>query len=273
MDIVGKITDPGDFFGARSAQSAADTSAKLGAETLAMQKDWMNYIQGMYEPYHEAGIKALSGQMGMLDKMNQPIDYAALQSGPEYAAMQQAASNQLMANKEAMGGMGATSTGNALGANTFNILNALGNQQRADQQNQFNALGAISGMGMQGNQGVGTFGGDTLSGMAGTMSGIGTGAMNAAAMKQQQGSNLLGAGIGLLAAFSDIRLKDNIKATGEKTKNGHEIYTWDWNEKANEIGLKGSNKGVIADKVEVSNPELVMIDKDTGYKKVNYAGV
>lgn len=271
-DTLGFITDPGDFLGARSSKKAAETSADLGYKTLEMQQEWMDYIKGMYEPYNQAGLTAMSRQMGMLDDLNQPIDYAALQAGPEYAAMSQAANQELMANQEAMGGMGGTSAGNALGANSFNILNTLGNQQRADQLNQFNALGAISGMGLQGSQGVGTFGGNTMSGMAGTMSGIGTSAMNQAAMQQQQGTGLLSAGVGLLSMFSDIRLKDNIKSTGEKSEKGHEIYTWVWNELAESLGLTGSGKGVIADKVELKDPEAITID-ESGYKKVDYARV
>lgn len=271
-DTLGKITDPGDFLGAQGAKKAQKTSADLGYKTLAMQQDWMDYIKGMYEPYNQAGLSALSSQMGMINDLNSPIDYAAIQAGPEYAAMSQAANQNLMANQEAMGGMGSTSTGNALGASTFNILNQLGQQQRADQMNQFNAYGAMSGQGMQGSQGLGSFGGDTLSGMAGTMSGIGTGAMNSAAAQQQQGTGLLTAGVGLLSMFSDIRLKDNINATGEKSKNDHEIYTWDWNDLAEGLGLSGSGKGVIADKVELKDPKAITID-ESGYKKVDYARV
>lgn len=271
-DVLGKITDPGDFLGAQSSKKAAETSADLGYQTLAMQQEWMDYIKGMYEPYNDAGLNALAQQQGMLGELTAPIDYDAIAKGPEYAAMSQAANQNLMANQEAMGGMGSTSTGNALGANSFNILNQLGQQQRADQYNKYNALGAISGQGMQGGNSLGSFGGNTLSGMAGTMSGIGTGAMNQAAMQQQQGTGLLTAGVGLLSMFSDIRLKDNIKATGERSPNGHELYTWDWNELAKDLNLTGSGKGVIADKVELKDPEAITID-ESGYKKVDYARV
>lgn len=271
-DFLGKITDPGDFLGAQSSKAAQKTSADLGYKTLGMQQDWMDYIKGMYEPYNQAGLSALSSQMGMINDLSDPIDYAAIQAGPEYAAMSQAANQNLMANQEAMGGMGSTSAGNALGANSFNILNQLGNQQRQDKMNQFNAYGAMSGQGMQGGNSLGSFGGNTLSGMAGTMSGIGTGAMNQAAMQQQQGTGLLTAGVGLLSMFSDVRLKDNIKATGEKSAKGHEIYTWDWNDIAEGLGLTGSGKGVIADKVEIKDPDAITID-ESGYKKVDYARV
>ncbi|AUR86849.1 hypothetical protein NVP1090B_14 [Vibrio phage 1.090.B._10N.286.48.F1] len=277
-DTLGKITDPGDFLGAQSSKKAAETSADLGYQTLGMQQEWMDYIKGMYEPYNQAGLSALSSQMGMINDLSDPIDYAAIQAGPEYAAMSQAANQNLMANQEAMGGMGSTSAGNALGANSFNILNQLGQQQRADQMNQFNAYGAMSGQGMQGSQGVGSFGGDTLSGMASTMSGIGTGALNAAAQKQNASMGLIG-GLGSafmsgggLAMFSDIRLKDSIEFTGEYSPNGHEIYTWEWNDLAKDLNLTGSGKGVIADKVELKDPEAITID-ESGYKKVDYARV
>ncbi|MEL7286259.1 MAG: hypothetical protein AAGJ57_01475 [Pseudomonadota bacterium] len=271
-DFLGKITDPGDFLGAQSSKKAQQTSADLGYKTLAMQQDWLDYIKGAYEPYQEAGLDALGRQMSMIDQLNQPTDYAALQRGPEYSAISEAVNRSLLANQEAMGDVGSSATANALGANTFNILNTLGQQQKGDQMNQFNVLGAISGKGLQGSQGLGTFGGNTISGMAGTLSGIGTNALNAAAAQKQQGAGLLSAGAGLLAAFSDIRLKDNIEFTGKRSPKGHEIYTWDWNEEAEKLGLTGKGEGVIADKVEAKDPKAVTID-ESGFKKVNYARV
>jgi hypothetical protein len=48
------------------------------------------------------------------------------------------------------------------------------------------------------------------------------------------------------ALFSDKRLKDNIEKVGE-TPGGTNVYTWDWNEKAEEVGAdKQPNIGVIA---------------------------
>ena len=46
-------------------------------------------------------------------------------------------------------------------------------------------------------------------------------------------------------------------------------YSWTWNEKANEIGLFGESRGVIAQEVQAVNEDYVMLDK-TGYLKVNY---
>ena len=66
---------------------------------------------------------------------------------------------------------------------------------------------------------------------------------------------------------SDPILKENIVKLG--TENGFNIYSWDWNSKANKFGLYGSDSGVMASEVKRSNPEAVVIDPD-GYMKVNY---
>lgn len=270
--LLGKITDPGDFFGSQSSASAAQTSADLGYKTLDMQKDWLNYIKGQYEPYSEAGQRALTAQEGMLSQLAAGPDYEAASNSQAFQEANRQAQYSLLNSAEATGGLGSTATGNALGASSANVLSNVANEQYGNLYNYFSALGALSGQGLQGSQGVGSFGGDTISGMAGTMSGIGTGALNAAAQQTQRGTGLLTAGAGLLAAFSDIRLKKNVKATGEYTERGNEIYTWDWNEKAKKLGLVGSGRGVIADHAEQVTPAAVSTDK-SGYKVVDYARV
>lgn len=81
------------------------------------------------------------------------------------------------------------------------------------------------------------------------------------------------AGNALMAAipyiFSDINLKSGVKF--EKEVNGFNWYSWTWNDNARRLGLSGDAQGVIAQEVERTRPDLVVI-KD-GYKAVNYAGV
>ncbi|MCE7642285.1 tail fiber domain-containing protein [Vibrio fluvialis] len=299
--ILGIAHDPGDFLGAQATRNAAETSADLGYKTLGMQQDWLNYIKNQFEPYSEAGQKALGQQMGQLSTLKSLSNseyptfdaapsYADLANSQEFKDLNNQAQYSLLNASEATGGLGSTATGNALGASTANVLSNLYGQKYAENVDQynadvaarndlysrnldyFNALGAISGRGLQGSQGLGSFGGDTLSGMASTMSGIGTGALNAAANQTQMGAGLLSAAGGILSAFSDIRLKRNVKATGEYTERGNEIYTWDWNEKAEKLGLVGSGRGVIADHAEQVTPAAVSTDK-SGYKVVDYARV
>ena len=68
--------------------------------------------------------------------------------------------------------------------------------------------------------------------------------------------------------LSDERLKENIKPIG-KSENGHNLYTWDWNDKAKELGVNDPTTGVLAQEVKKYMPEAV-IEDENGYYKVNY---
>lgn len=77
------------------------------------------------------------------------------------------------------------------------------------------------------------------------------------------------AGIGtLVGLFSDERLKENIQKIGE-SKNGHNLYIWNWNDRAKELGIDSPTIGVIAQEVMKYMPEAVSKDA-SGYYKVNY---
>jgi hypothetical protein len=70
----------------------------------------------------------------------------------------------------------------------------------------------------------------------------------------------------LISAFSDKRLKKNIKETGESL-GGHKLYSYDVKVGPN----KGQHQvGVIAQEVERKDPSAVVTDPTTGYKAVNY---
>ena len=76
---------------------------------------------------------------------------------------------------------------------------------------------------------------------------------------------------GGFGGFSDISLKDNIQRIGVSS-DGINIYSWDWNEKAKEIGADSQpNKGLIAQDLLTSKPEAVFQDEDTGYLMIDYS--
>ena len=84
--------------------------------------------------------------------------------------------------------------------------------------------------------------------------------------------DILGTGAQLYATklmfASDERLKENIKPIG-KSENGHNLYTWDWNDKAKELGVNDPTIGVLAQEVKRYMPEAVITDEN-GYYRVNY---
>jgi hypothetical protein len=68
--------------------------------------------------------------------------------------------------------------------------------------------------------------------------------------------------------MSDKTLKENIKPIG-KSENGHNVYTWDWNDKAKELGVNDPTTGVLAQEIIKYMPEAVSKHAN-GYYMVNY---
>ena len=95
------------------------------------------------------------------------------------------------------------------------------------------------------------------------------GAATQGAQQAQTGGAILGA---LASFFSDERLKDNIEPIG--TFNGHNVYSWTWNDKMPDKSLIGEKGiGVIAQEVYSYAPELIIDNDKSGYLKVNYGGL
>lgn len=73
--------------------------------------------------------------------------------------------------------------------------------------------------------------------------------------------------IGTILSISDIRLKENIELV-DNVK-GYNVYTWDWNDTAKELGVDAPTKGVIAQEILQTKPEAVTLH-NSGYLMVNY---
>lgn len=71
------------------------------------------------------------------------------------------------------------------------------------------------------------------------------------------------------AAPSDETLKTEIKLIG-KLKNGIELFTWKWNQKAKDLGITGETRGVMAQRIQKIIPEAVLKHAD-GYLMVDYS--
>lgn len=177
----------------------------------------------------------------------------------------------------------------ALGQDQQSIQNLLGiggqqqNQQWMTQQAPYNALQAQGGL----LQPVANYFGQsapektvkTGGGLGGLLGGIGQiaslaggfpgvgsiggffGGSGLNGLSQGVGSLFSSSSMGPYQAFSDRRLKENIKHIGEE--NGHRIYEFNY------IGNPQAYVGVMADEVEKIDPEAVYV-VDDGIKAVNY---
>lgn len=70
--------------------------------------------------------------------------------------------------------------------------------------------------------------------------------------------------------FSDARLKDNVTHIGKDE--GYNVYTWEWNDKAKELGIDQPTVGVMAQEVLETNPDAISVDEN-GYYRVNYGAL
>lgn len=176
-------------------------------------------------------------------------------------------------------------------------LGMLSGQQRLETDQLRRALAATQGAFIPQSAALDVLqAGLTVGGMAQQAQQFGTGLFGEAAVTGLEGllasaqgqADLLGeVGAGVLAAgarsddtglfdklqeiFSDIRLKENVEFVG-RNQNGFNIYKWDWNDKANELGKVGSDVGVLAQELLETHPERVSVN-DSGYYQVNYSGI
>ena len=86
----------------------------------------------------------------------------------------------------------------------------------------------------------------------------------------ETGAGLAGIGefLKLAGIFSDKRLKKNIKFIG-KSKEGFNLYKWDWNDIAKKLGINDPTIGVIAQEVQKTNPSAIS-KSENGYLMVDY---
>lgn len=248
--------------GLRTGATAAARDAKeLGENQLADEKAFLAELQGLYNPYIQRGEQASYDLDQFYSGNQQPIIDSAMNS-PFYAQNIKTGEDAIARNRQATGGFRSGTTQENLAQNSQGVLQGL-----VQQMLQGKAGIADTGFSAIGN--YGKQGSSMLSQIGSTAGEVATGGMNEAARQGQVKQGALSGGVDLLMGlFSDRQLKDNIKLLGDK--NGLPWYSWDWNEKAENIGLTGSSTGHIADEVEVVRPDL--IGERNGYKTVNYEG-
>jgi hypothetical protein len=114
-----------------------------------------------------------------------------------------------------------------------------------------------------------TTAGADLLGAAGMQYNAQMGDFNAKQAAQQNfNQGLMGLGGAGIMAFSDIRMKENIKQI-HWLPNGLPVYTYEYKPEFKDIAGHGVHIGVMAQEVEMIKPEAVITNAN-GYKMVNY---
>lgn len=298
--IITKVTDAVGLTDSKAGERAAKASTNAANIQAQYQREALDYLKQQEElptEIREAALPALAASFGLpgyeggIDLSRESAVQAAQQS-PLYQALlggQAAGEESILRNAAATGGLRSGNIQSALADFSTNLQNqallqSYDEQQRLNQQ-QLGGLQSLAGLSSyapqiaQQTSAIGqTLGqGQVAAGQAratGAQQDIGNllGAAQLGGSLYSSGAlSALGSGIssavgGIASFFSDKKLKKNIKLIG--TENGYKKYSWDWNDKANDLGLAGNAYGVIADDIELTNPEAVGM-RD-GYKTVNY---
>jgi hypothetical protein len=232
-----------------TGKTAVDAAGKAAdAQVLGGQE-----ASALFDPFKGIGQQGLA-QSEFLTDPNAQFDF--LQNNPLFQMGLDNANTQTMQSAAARGRLSSGDTLQQLNNNALLAASPL-------IQDQKQSIGDLINFGLTtaGNQG------NLRTGQAAAEAGGIVGSANARGASAQGIVNL-GAQLGGMFA-SDPQLKENITKTG--SENGHNTYSWTWNDKANDVGLFGESQGVMADEVKLKTPEAVTTNPETGYMLVNYS--
>ena len=153
MSFVGDII--GDITGTNKAAEAQTNAANQSA---ALSKEQFEAIQKNLAPFLQFGTNQLQGLQGVMQPLNRQQELAQFYQSPEFALQSRQARGQQLAASEATGGLGSTSTGNALASIAPTLGMSYLGQREAQQADLFNRLMAGAGMGLNAASMQGTAG-------------------------------------------------------------------------------------------------------------------
>jgi len=279
-----KVKGPSIFEQAGALQSTAATGA-ADAEIAALMES-IAYIQQMMQgnnQFTEAGLGGLTGvqQGSTAQGMNERL--AAIMGGDQFGAL---ADERGRAQQGQLAAGGLTRSGTAMDAMAaiptdlaFQLENQLFGRQAGLADMGFQSQSRDMGFGAQiaallGGQGQAEARGirDSGEAEAGGILGEKGYQFQKDQQKDQNKSDLLGTviGLGAMAAFSDPRLKKNVRTQG---KIGPlDLVTWDWIDEAKKT-IVGNYRtiGFMSNQVKEFFPDLV--SEYGGYDVVNYKGL
>lgn len=142
-DAIGSVVG-----GITGSNKAAEAQKDAASQSAALSKEQFESIQKNLAPFLQFGTNQLQGLGGLMQPLNRQQELAQFYQSPELALQSRQARGQQLAAAEATGGLGSTSTGNALASIAPQLgLSYLG-QREAQQADLFNRLMSGAGMGL-----------------------------------------------------------------------------------------------------------------------------
>lgn len=144
--IINKIT--GADKAAKAQEKAANQSYDLAQQALQISQEQFGKTQKNLAPFLQFGSAQLPALQGVMQPLNRQDELATYYASPEFNMMSQQARGQQLAAAEATGGLGSSSTSNALASIAPQLGMSYLGQREAQQADLFNRLMAGAGMGL-----------------------------------------------------------------------------------------------------------------------------
>ncbi len=244
----------------RDAARSTERAAQLTAEGQRESLDYLKEVEALplemrnkFLPQYADIISGGAGEQQAIDTAKASPLYQAIMGG------QGIGEEAIMRNAGMTGGL---RSGNVSGDLTDYGSQLSNNALLESYNQQLQGIQGLAGIGLNTN----AIAAATAAPSATLGQGIVAGEQAKQNANQALTNNIFGLGGASIAKYSDIRLKTNIKQIARQ--NGINIYSWDWNKEAEQLGLTGEGQGVMAHEVAKTHPEY--IEEKDGYIMVDY---
>lgn len=261
--VIGGGAMLGSLLSGSSAKRATNRAAGVAADAQTEALEYLKETEKVPQQYRTAGTEALGALYGLGTPEQNAAAVGNYQNSAISKIMNQNADASLRAGEQAIA-RNAVATGGIRGGDVQSSLYDYNTMFKNQQQQQMLAQYLQGLGGLSQTQTNPTSIANSISNIGATRA---AGITGAAQAEQQGTANMLNILGTMGALFSDVRLKENIQIVG--AVDGHNWYSWSWNELAESLGLSGESSGVIAQEVAETRPDV--IGHNSGFLTVDYS--
>lgn len=139
----------GAYLGAKGANKAAEAEQYAAQQGIDLQRETRDLSLANLKPFLQAGT---GGLQGLIDATNQQLDpskfYSEYFQSPEYQQLSDQANRNILASREATGGLRSTSTANLLGSIAPQLAQSAFARQQALQDANYNRQMGLVNVGL-----------------------------------------------------------------------------------------------------------------------------
>ncbi len=168
--VLGGAQIGSTILGVNAAKKASKTEAQAAQDAINLQRETRDMSLANLRPFLQTGTSGLQGLQAAADQQIDPNQfYGEYFQSPEYAQLNDQASRNLLANREATGGLRSTSTANLLGSIAPQLAQSAFARQQALQDANYNRQMGLVNVGLNAAGGSNAAAGNAASNMGNLM--------------------------------------------------------------------------------------------------------